>query len=240
MTGWKYVTKLEWLMVRNCLRPGYPEMKHLSSLKYLDVEGTEGGSVHCNWLESSEGCQLQSLRMSRGFLYIGIYKHLTNFEKLQSFTLCGADVPSRVVQSISVLHSLTELSLLGCNFDWDDDPEYRADLSALRHLSSLDLTFTRYFWDNGTRRVEKLESLTYLNCEQSDLQHLPDLSHLNKLRWVYLEGTPFLEEVGCGDLPEWLSKLWEETVFTATEWNDSAASEIFSESESESGSDSES
>ena len=240
VTGWKYVTKLEWLMLRDCLPPGSPEMKHLSSLKYLYLQGMERGSVHCNWLESSEGCQLQSLTISKGFIYIGIYKHLANLEKLQSLSFFAVDVPSWVVQSISVLHSLTELSFIWCKFFWDDDLEYRTDLSALRHLSSLVLSHTRNFWYKGTRGVEKLESLTYLNCEYSDLEHLPDLSHMNKLRWVYLNCTPFLKKVGSGDLPEWLSKLWEETVFTATEWKGSAASDYFSESENESGSDSES
>jgi hypothetical protein len=134
------------------------------------------------------------------------------------------------LKTISVAHSLIELSFCSSRFEWS---EFRVDLSALRHLSFLDLSHTKNFWNKGTHGVEELENLTYLHCGWSDLKDLPDLSRLNKLRWVILISTPFLRKLGSGDLPEWLSKVWEETVLTATELKDSPASDIFYESESE-------
>ena len=233
MTGWKYVTKLEWLKVKDDLL-AIPEIKHLSSLKYLHLGFSIKNNANWDWSDINEGCPLQSLRISRAHSLCH-YGKIGNLAKLWSLTVCYARVlPCSYLQTISVVHSLIELSFRGCCFKWTDDPEFRGDLSALRHLSSLDLSHTWYFWDKGTWGVEELENLTYLNCEWSDLKDLPDLSRLNKLRWVILEGTPFLNKLGSGDLPEWLSKVWERTDLTETEWNDSLASDIFYESESES------
>ena len=237
VTGWKYVTNLERLEVEDCDLV-YPKIKHLSSLKFLDLFNLEieDNTGHCGWLKSSEGCQLQSLKIGNLPEY-GPFEHLAKLENLQCLTLISCEIPSGIFQTLSVLHSLIELSFGLSTFERCGDPKDTVDLSAFRRLSSLDLSATYYFWENGTHGVEELENLTYLNCRDSDLEHLPDLSRLNKLGWVNVEGTPFFENLGSGDLPEWLSKLHEETVFSETEWNDSPASDIFYASGIESGSE---
>ena len=242
VTGWKYVTKLEWLRLKEYIRVS-PDIKHLSSLKYLHLEFNHNDrGANWDWTNIIEGCQLESLRISDGHSLYN-YGRIGRWAKLRSLSVyntLGFNC-SYLQPIISVAHSLIELSFHGCYFDrTEDDPEFRADLSALRHLSSLDLSCTRYFWHNGTHGVEELENLTFLNCWGSDLKDLPDLSHLNKLRCVNLEGTPFVKKLGSCDLPEWLSKVWEETFLTETDLYDSPASDIFYESECESASASDS
>ena len=230
VTGWKYVTKLEWLKVEDSTLVDL-EMEHLSSLKYLHLVNNTIYDVRY-WFNINEGPRLQSVTISYSFAGLVDYLNKANVEKLQSLSVCHARFSRcSYLEHISVAHSLIELNFRGCHFVWTEVPEFRADLSGLRHLSSLDLSRTYNFWKKGTCGVEELENLTYLNCEWSDLKDLPDLSHLNKLRCVNLEGTPFLNKLGSGDLPEWLSKVREGTVLTETDWNASPASDIFSESE---------
>jgi hypothetical protein len=99
------------------------------------------------------------------------------------FTSCGA---LSKVDGLSGLHSLIRLELDGC--------KALCSVPDIGHMTELVLINISETSVEEIPGIEKLVSLKTLVCDGSELKHLPDLHHLPKLQYIFLMGTPLIED----------------------------------------------